>query len=65
MDEEHIKIIIYNILSATKYMHSANVVHRDLKPANILINDECNIKICDFGMASTVQPFAEKAQAQT
>lgn len=35
-------------------MHSANVMHRDLKPANILINEECEIKICDYGIARTL-----------
>ena len=35
-------------------MASANVVHRDLKPNNILINDQCQIKICDFGLARTL-----------
>ena len=28
-------------------------MHRDIKPANILIDTECNIKICDFGLART------------
>lgn len=36
-----------------KYIHSANVIHRDLKPANILVNEDCDIKICDFGMSRT------------
>lgn len=53
--EEHIVIIIYNVLCALYYLHSANVVHRDLKPANILINDCCNVRICDFGLARTIK----------
>lgn len=47
--------IIYNILVGLKYLHSANILHRDLKPANILINDDCSIKICDFGLARSAQ----------
>ena len=36
-----IKMILYNLLCAAKYIHSANVIHRDLKPSNILINENC------------------------
>lgn len=32
-------------------MHSANVMHRDLKPSNILVNKDCDLKICDLGLA--------------
>jgi len=34
-----------------KYIHSAGCLHRDLKPANVLINEDCTIKVCDFGLA--------------
>ena len=52
--EEHAKIIIYNLLCAVNYLHSASVMHRDLKPANILLDNECRVKICDFGLARTL-----------
>ena len=35
-------------------MHEANVIHRDLKPANLLINSDCSVKICDFGLSRTL-----------
>lgn len=34
-------------------MHSVNILHRDLKPGNLLINANCDLKICDFGLART------------
>jgi serine/threonine protein kinase len=34
-----------------KYVHSASVVHRDLKPGNLLVNSDCELKICDFGLS--------------
>jgi serine/threonine protein kinase len=35
-------------------MHSAKIIHRDIKPANILINEDCSIKICDFGLSRSL-----------
>ena len=52
--EEHAIIIIYNMLCSLKFLKSANVIHRDIKPENILINEWCNVKICDFGLARTM-----------
>lgn len=52
--EGHAIQIIYNLLCAVKFIHSANIIHRDIKPANILIDQNCNIKLCDFGLARTL-----------
>lgn len=51
----HIKTLAYNILCGLNYLHSAEVLHRDLKPANVLINEDCSVKICDFGLARSVE----------
>lgn len=46
--------IIYQILKALKYIHSAEIIHRDLKPSNILLDSDCNVKVADFGLARSV-----------
>jgi len=51
LNDEHHQYFSYQILRGLLYLHSANVVHRDLKPANILVNKNCDLKICDFGLA--------------
>lgn len=58
---EHIQFIFYQLLRGLKYIHSANVVHRDIKPANLLMNDNCELKICDFGL-SRVLPLPDQSQ---
>lgn len=37
-----------------KYIHSAGILHRDIKPGNILVNEDCSIRLCDFGLARSV-----------
>jgi serine/threonine protein kinase len=46
-----LQYFLYQILRGLKYIHSANVIHRDLKPSNLLLNANCDLKICDFGLA--------------
>lgn len=53
LSEEHCQYFLYQLLRGLKYIHSANVIHRDLKPSNLLLNANCDLKICDFGLART------------
>ncbi|CAG2172568.1 unnamed protein product [Oppiella nova] len=61
----HVCYFLYQILRGLKYVHSANVLHRDLKPSNILVNNTCDLKICDFGMARVSDPHYEQTRSLT
>ncbi|KAF4749042.1 hypothetical protein FOZ62_001537, partial [Perkinsus olseni] len=50
----HAKTLLYNLLVGIKFLHSAGVYHRDLKPANCLVDQDCSVKICDFGLSRAV-----------
>ncbi|KAL4467003.1 hypothetical protein ABPG74_010600 [Tetrahymena malaccensis] len=51
LTDDHIQYFLYQTLRGMLYIHSANVMHRDLKPSNILVNKNCDLKVCDLGLA--------------
>uniref|UniRef100_A0A7R9SVU4 Protein kinase domain-containing protein n=1 Tax=Polyblepharides amylifera TaxID=1486889 RepID=A0A7R9SVU4_9CHLO len=53
LSDDHCQYFVYQLLRGLKYIHSAGVLHRDLKPSNLLLNANCDLKICDFGLART------------
>ena len=55
LSDEHYQFILYQILRALYFLHSANIIHRDFKPSNVLINEDCTVKLCDFGMSRGIQ----------
>lgn len=54
LTESHTTLLLYNTLCGIKFLHSAGIYHRDLKPANCLVNTDCSVKICDFGLSRAV-----------
>ena len=62
LSDKHLKFFLYQILRGVKYIHSANVLHRDLKPSNLLVNSNCDLALCDFGLARGYE--AEEAKGQ-
>ncbi|CAI5515877.1 unnamed protein product [Closterium sp. Naga37s-1] len=47
--------ILIGVARGLEYLHSFKIVHRDIKPANILIGDDMQAKIADFGVARMVE----------
>ncbi|XP_070491914.1 mitogen-activated protein kinase p38b-like isoform X1 [Chironomus tepperi] len=51
LTDEHVQFLVYQMLRGLKYIHSAGVIHRDLKPSNLAVNEDCELRILDFGLA--------------
>uniref|UniRef100_A0A480Y2R3 Mitogen-activated protein kinase n=1 Tax=Sus scrofa TaxID=9823 RepID=A0A480Y2R3_PIG len=51
LSDDRIQFLVYQMLKGLKYIHAAGVIHRDLKPGNLVVNEDCELKILDFGLA--------------
>lgn len=63
LSNDHFQYFVYQILRGLKALHSAGVLHRDLKPSNLLLNANCDLKICDFGLARSAEQPNEDNKA--
>ncbi|NWR36968.1 MELK kinase, partial [Tachuris rubrigastra] len=52
LSEEEARVFFRQIVSAIAYVHSRGYAHRDLKPENLLIDEEHNLKLIDFGLCA-------------
>ena len=55
LEDIHKQYIVYQLIKALKYMHSAELLHRDIKPSNLLLNSDCHVRVCDFGLCRSVK----------
>ena len=49
--EEDSRLYLRKLLSACNHMHAQGVVHRDIKPENIMMTEEGELKLIDFGLS--------------
>ncbi|XP_038884698.1 cyclin-dependent kinase G-2 isoform X2 [Benincasa hispida] len=59
--QSEVKCLMIQLLEGVRYLHSNWVLHRDLKTSNLLLNNQGELKICDFGLArqygSPLKPY--------
>ncbi|EKE37545.1 hypothetical protein ENUP19_0285G0023 [Entamoeba nuttalli] len=59
LPEQAIACIIKGVVNGLEALHNANIIHLDIKPANILISDDCEVKLTDFGISKHVNDLCE------
>lgn len=53
LKESEAAAFMLQILSGVQYLHGQRIMHRDLKPENLLLDENKQIKIADFGLSNT------------
>ena len=55
--------LFLDVCRAVTYAHGNLVIHRDLKPAHVLVTDDRQVRLLDFGIAKVLSPIVSEAEA--
>ncbi|KAB1211890.1 CBL-interacting serine/threonine-protein kinase 6 [Morella rubra] len=63
--EETARVYFQQLISAIDFCHSRGVYHRDLKPENLLLDEEGNLKVTDFGLSAFTEHLKQDGLLHT
>ena len=61
MEEEDIIKFLHDVSAGLEYLHDHNIIHQDIKPDNILLDDNCNFMVTDFGISVNAEGEVDDA----
>lgn len=65
LSDVKISYLTYQIICGLEAIHAADILHRDLKPDNILVRENWDLKICDFGLARARRANGKRLEGLT
>jgi len=65
LPEHSIKKIAFELLEGLSFLHSLGIIFGDLKPSNVLLNEYCNLKLCDFTLAKKVVDLSAQVRGDS
>lgn len=60
LTEPEVRYYMHSLVNGLTYVHGQRIIHRDLKLGNMLLNENMELKIADFGLATRVEYEGEK-----
>ena len=51
LHSQNVRLLLFQLLRALNYIHQKSILHRDIKPQNVLLSNQGELKLADFGLA--------------